>query len=166
PLSKATIVLAVPIREADGRFLGVLTAKINLHAVADTLQRLSPAPPGDLALVTDQGRLVIRSRVSSAELMRTRLPDTTTRALYDREGQTVVYRRPDGQAVIGTLRRVPQLGWAAVAALPGAEAARRLGQVRNGAVWTVAALPVGIALQVYVRGLVLVPLPERLDPAA
>ena len=165
-LSKATIVLAVPIREADGRFLGVLTAKINLHAVADTLQRLSPAPPGDLALVTDQGRLVIRSRVSSAELMRTRLPDTTTRALYDREGQTVVYRRPDGQAVIGTLRRVPQLRWAAVAELPRAEAARQLGQLRNGAVWTIAALLVGIALMVYVLGLVIVRPLERLTAAA
>jgi len=152
-LGKATIVLAVPIREADGRFLGALTAKINLHAVADTLQRLSPAPPGDLALVTDQGRLVIRSRVSSAELMRTRLPDTTTRALYDREGQTVVYRRPDGQAVIGTLRRVPQLRWAAVAELPRAEAARQLGRLRNGAV-------------VYVLGLVIVRPLERLTAAA
>src|SRR5207247_9376145 len=61
---------------------------------------------------------------------------------------------------------VPQLRWAAVAELPRAEAARQLGQLRNGAVWTIAALLVGIALMVYVLGLVIVRPLERLTAAA
>jgi len=117
-LGKAAIVLAVPIRQADGRFIGAFAAKINLHTVADMLQRISPADPRDVYLMTDQGRLVIRSRVSSADLMRTKLPDATIRALFDAEGQTVVYKRADGREVVGVLRRVPRLRWAAVAELP------------------------------------------------
>ena len=165
-LGKAVLVLAVPIREADGRFLGAFTAKLNLRAVADTLQRLAPDEPGDASVVTDQGRYVIKSRVSSMDLMRTRLPDTTTRALFDREGQTVVYKRPDGREVIGTLRRVPQLRWAVVAELPRAEAARQLGRLRNDAAVAIVALLAGIALLVYVLGLVIVRPLERLTAAA
>jgi len=156
----------VPIREADGRFLGALTAKLNLRALADSLQRLSPETPGDVSLITDQGRLVIRSRLSSAELMRTRLSDTTLRALLEREGQTVVYKRADGQQVIGALRRVPRVRWATVAEVPRAAAARQLGQLRNGAVLTIAGLLAGIALMVYVLGLVIVRPLERLTAAA
>src|SRR5205823_13458418 len=69
-VGKPAIILAVPIRETDGRFLGAFTAKINLRSVADILQRLSPAEPGDVYLVTDEGKVVMRSRVSSAEVMR------------------------------------------------------------------------------------------------
>jgi len=77
-LGRAVIVLAVPIREADGRFVAAFAAKLNLHAVADLLQRLSPHDSGDIAVLTDQGKLIIRSRVSSAELMRTKLPEAIT----------------------------------------------------------------------------------------
>src|SRR5439155_26569 len=84
------------------------------YAVADLLQRLAPraAAGGDLYVMTDQGRLILKSRVSSADLMRTKLP--MAQELLDREGSTVEYRRADGQNVIGTLRRVPALRWAAV----------------------------------------------------
>src|SRR3989442_11727746 len=80
-------------------------AKLNLRAVADLLQRLAPraAAGGDLYVMTDQGRLILKSRVSSADLMRTKLP--MAQELLDREGSTVEYRRADGQNAIRTLRR-------------------------------------------------------------
>src|SRR3989442_629948 len=104
-LGKAAIGLALPIRQPDGRYVGALMAKLNLRAVADLLQRLAPraAAGGDLYVMTDQGRLILKSRVSSADLMRTKLP--MAQELLDREGSTVEYRRADGQNVIGTLRR-------------------------------------------------------------
>jgi diguanylate cyclase (GGDEF)-like protein len=165
-LGKAAIVLAVPIREADGRFLGAFTAKVNLRAVADMLQRLSPDEPRDVYLVTDQGRFVIRSRVSSADLMRTKLPDATTRTLFDREGQTAVYKRADGQEAVGALRRVPQLHWAAVAELPRAEAVRGVGWLRNVTALMIAVLLAGVGLMVYALGVVIVRPLERLTGAA
>ncbi|HYV66398.1 MAG TPA: GGDEF domain-containing protein [Myxococcales bacterium] len=137
-LGRAVIVLAVPIREADGRFVAAFAAKLNLHAVADLLQRLSPHDSGDIAVLTDQGKLIIRSRVSSAELMRTKLPEAITGPLFDREGQTVSYKRADGREVMGALRRVPRLRWAAVAEVPREEG--RVDRLRSSTGLLIAAL--------------------------
>ena len=127
-LAKAAITLAVPVRDADGRFLGALTAKINLRGVGDILERLSEgdgdtAAQGqktDVSVITDQGRLIIKARLSSAELMRTKLPAATTQALLDKEGTPTTYQRAEGQEVVGTLRRLPALHWAAVVERPRA----------------------------------------------
>ena len=165
-IGKPAMVLAVPIRQADGRFLGAFTAKLNLRTVAELLQRLAPDDPQDVYLITDQGKLIIRSRVSSADLMRTRLPETTTRALLDREGQIVMYKRADGRDVVGALRRVPRLGWAAVAELPQAAALREVGRLRNATVLMIAALLAAVGLMAYVLGRLIVRPLERLTAAA
>ena len=143
-LAKAAITLAVPVRDADGRFLGALTAKSNLHSVGDVLGRLSEggadgAPPGDrgqmpdVYLITDQGRLVLKAGLSSAELMRTKLPAPSMQALFDKEGAPTIYKRPDGQEVVATLRRLPALHWAAVVELPSA-VLREAGGLAGGTV--------------------------------
>jgi len=165
-LGRAAIVLAVPIRQVDGLFLGAFTAKLNLHAIADMLHRLSPDDPGDLYLMTDQGRVVIRSRSSSADLMRTKLPDKTSAALFDREGQSVAYKRANGQEVVGALRRVPQLRWAAVAELPQAEAFRRASRLRNVTALLILALLTGVGLIAYLLGLLIARPLGRLTSAA
>jgi diguanylate cyclase (GGDEF)-like protein len=164
-LGKAAMLLAVPIRQPDGRFLGALTAKVDLEEVADILQRLSP-DARDVYLMTDQGRLVIRSRASSADLMRMRLPETTTGPLFDKEGQTVVYKNADGQDVVGSLRRVPQLRWAAVAEMPRAEAFRQVGQLRNVTALLTVALLAGVGLMAYALGRLIVGPLGRLTGAA
>jgi len=165
-LGKAEIVLAVPIREADGRFLGAFAAKTNLVGVADMLQRLSPDGARDVYLITDTGKLIIRSRASSADLMRTKLSEPATSALLEREGETVGYRRPDGPEVVGALRRVPALRSAAVAEMPRAEALRGVGRLRTGTVWMIAWLLAGVGLMVYVLGLLIVRPLARLTSAA
>ena len=165
-LGKAVLVLAVPIREADGRFRAAFAAKLNLHAVADMLPRLSALDSGDVALMTDQGKLVIRPRVSSAELMRTRLPETTTSALFDKEGQTVEYKRADGQEVIGAVRRVPRLRWATVAEIPLSQALGRVGRLRSATGLVIAALLAVVGLLAYVLGLVIARPLGRLTTAA
>ena len=165
-LGKAVLVLAVPIREADGRFLAVFAAKLNLHAVADMLPRLSALDSGEVALVTDQGKLVIRPRVSSAELMRTKLPETTTSALFDKEGQTVEYKRADGQQVMGALRKVPRLRWVTVAEIPLSQALGRIGRLRNATGLLIAALLAVVGLLAYVLGLLIARPLGRLTTAA
>ncbi|HEX4629146.1 MAG TPA: diguanylate cyclase [Gemmatimonadales bacterium] len=165
-LGKAVMVLAVPIRHPDGRFAGALAAKTNLRAAADLLERFSLGDAGDLYLVTDQGKLVISSRGSSAELMRTRLPKPMIQGLVDKEGSTVLYRRGDGREVVGALRRVPQLRWAAVAELPQAEAFRPLARLRNDTVLTLVVLFAAIGAIAVVLGLLIVRPLERLTSAA
>ncbi|HTD69937.1 MAG TPA: diguanylate cyclase [Gemmatimonadales bacterium] len=170
-LGKAAIALAVPIRQADGKYVGALMAKLNLRAVADVLQRLAPRDEGggnggggDVYVMTDQGRLILRSRVSSADLMRTKLPTETVQALVDREGSSVEYKRADGQDVIGILRRVPALRWAAVVEVPRAEAFRQAGG-GGGTGLVLLALLVAAALAAYVGLLIVRPL-RRLSGVA
>ncbi len=165
-LAKAAIVLAVPIRQADGRFLGALSAKINLHSITDTLARLAPAGAGEIYVMTDRGRLVLTSRTSSAELMRTNVAATVTQRLLDKEGATVTYVRPDGLEVVATLRRVPRLRWAAVVEVPRAEAFAELARLRNVTILMLIALLVGVGLAAYGLGFLIARPLERLSSAA
>jgi len=164
-LGKATLALAVPIRQADGRYVGALMAKLNLRSVADILQRIAPTDSGDVYLMNEQGRLILRLRISSAEVMRTKVPPATAQALIDREGTTVEYKRADGRAVIGTLRRIPALRWAAVVEMPRAEVVRRAGGSGSGLGVTLVLLLAGAGLVTYVGVLLVRPL-ERLAGAA
>ena len=164
-LGKATLALAVPIRQADGRYVGALMAKLNLRSVADILQRIAPTDSGDVYLMNEQGRLILRLRSSSAEVMRTKVPPATAQALIDREGTTVEYKRADGRAVIGTLRRIPALRWAAVVEMPRAEVVRRAGGSGSGLGVTLVLLLAGAGLVTYVGVLLVRPL-ERLASAA
>src|SRR3989442_10082881 len=100
--------------------------------------------------MNDQGRLILRSRSSSAELMRTKLPPATAQALIDREGTIVEYKRADGRDVVGTLRRVPALRWAAVVEMPRAEALRRSGGSGSGTGVTLLLLLAGAGFGVHV----------------
>ena len=165
-LAKAAIVLAVPIRQADGRFLGALSAKINLHSITDTLARLAPAGAGAIYVMTDRGRLVLTSRTSTAELMRTNVAATVTQPLLDKEGATVTYVRPDGLEVVATLRRVPRLRWAAVVEVPRAEAFAELARLRNVTILMLIALLVGVGLAAYGLGFLIARPLERLSSAA
>jgi diguanylate cyclase (GGDEF)-like protein len=165
-LGRAAIVLAVPIRETDGRFLGALIGKIALQSVGDMLQRLAAANPGDVYLMTDEGRLIIRSGASSADLMRTKLPTPATQALLDGEGTTVRYKGADGQDVVAMLRRVPRLTWAAVAEVPQAEAFRPLARLRTFTAWLLAALLAAVGLAAYLLAALIARPLERLSKAA
>jgi diguanylate cyclase (GGDEF)-like protein len=165
-LNKAVLVLAIPIREADGRFLGAFAAKLNLHLVADMLPRLSQLDAADVALATDQGKLVIRPRMSSAELMRTKLPEPTTDALFEKEGQIVEYKRADGRDVLGAMRRIPRLRWAAVTEIPISQGSGRIGQLRSATGLLIAALLVVVGLLAYVLGLLIARPLGRLTTAA
>jgi diguanylate cyclase (GGDEF)-like protein len=164
-IGRAGIMIAVPIRQVDGRLLGAFSAKLNLRAVADILQRFSPGDPGDIYLMTDQGRLVIRSRLSSAELMRTKFPKPTAQALFDKEGTPVAYKRADGQEVVGILQRVPQFHLAAVAEVPRAAAGRQVGRPGNAAA-VILAVVAGIGLMAVGLGLLIVRPLQRLTRAA
>ena len=165
-LGKAAIVLAVPIHQTDGRFLGALSAKINLRAIADTLVRLAPAGAGEISVMTDRGRLVLTSRASSAELMRSTVPATVLQPLLDKEGATVTYERPDRREVVAMLRRVPQLRWAAVVEVPRDDAFAELARLRSATVLMLLVLLVGVGLVAYGLGVLIARPLERLSSAA
>ena len=162
----ATIVLGVPVRQADGRLLGALLGKINLRSLVDLLGRVATGLPGDVTLMTEQGRLVVSSEGTSAELMRTSLPKAAVQALLDKEGTVVEYQRAEGRSVVGTLLRAPQLRLAAVAEVPRNEALRQGGAPRHGVGWIVVALLAGVGLMAGALGLLVARPLGRLARAA
>src|SRR3989441_9331110 len=153
----------------DKLVTGVQTCALPI--LADVLQRLAPRDPNgegggggaDIYVMTEQGRLILRSRVSSAELMRTRIATDVVQALTDREGSRVEYKRADGRDVMGTLRRVAALRWAAVVEVPRAEAFRQAGGGGTGVL--LIALLLAAALAAYVGSLIVRPL-QRLSGVA
>ncbi len=165
-LGKPTIVIAVPIRRDDGLFLGALGAKITLTDLRNRLEELSGQRSRDVYVITEQGRVVISSLSSSAEVMRTTLPASTTRELLERDGQTVVQTRPQGREVVATLRRVPQLRWAAVVEMPRDAAAQEVGALRFRTVLLLVVLVLGVGVVAFiVGGFITRPL-DRLTEAA
>ena len=165
-INKAVLVLVVPIRQDDGVFLGALGAKINLDSLKDMLDELSADHTRSLYLITEQGRVVISSAANSADVMKTTLPDPTTRELSEREGQTVVQSRPQGREVVAVLRRIPQLRWAAVAETPRAEAVREAGVLRFRTVLLLTSLLAAVGLLAFIVGAFITRPLERLTEAA
>lgn len=165
-IGKAALVLVVPIRQDDGVFLGALGAKLNLDGVSDMLDQLSADRSRNLYLVTEQGRVVSSAAGNSADLMKTTLPEGTTRELIEREGQTVVQSRSRGGEVVAVLRRIPQIRWAAVAEAPRAAALREAGVLRFRTVLLLTALVLGVGLLAFLVGAVITRPLERLTDAA
>jgi len=165
-VGKAAIVLVVPIRRDDGLFVGALGAKLNLDGVRDMLEQLSADGSRELYLITEQGHLVISSAGNSAELLKTALPEATTRELVEREGQTVVQSRPRGREVVAVLRRIPQLRWAAVAEAPRAEALREAGALRSSTLLLLTGLVLGVGLLAFIVSLAITRPLEHLTEAA
>jgi diguanylate cyclase (GGDEF)-like protein len=165
-ISKAAIVLVVPIRRDDGLFLGAMAAKINLDGVRDTLQQLAGAASRHVYIITDQGQTVISSTGGAAEAMKTSLPEAAMRDLVDREGRTVVQSRADGPEVVAVLRRMPQLRWAAVAEAPSSEARRETSALRSETVLLLIVLLLSISLLTFAVGLMITRPLERLTEAA
>ena len=165
-IGKAAVVLVVPIRQDDGLFLGALGAKINLDSLREVLDQLSAGHSRDLYLITEQGRVVIRSAGNPADAMKATLPDATTRELTEREGQTIAQARPQGREVVAVLRRIPQLHWAAVAETPRAETVREAGVLRFRTVLLLSLLVLGVGLLAFMVGLFVTRPLERLTEAA
>ena len=165
-LKKGVVVFAVPIYQAGGRLLGALTAKVDLAAAYRLLRRFTAGESSRLYLITADGRALVGSRSGPAELTRRSLDAGATRRLLEREGTVVEYAGLDGQGVVGTLKRVPQLDWAVLAEVPASEAFREVARLRNVTVMIVTALFVGVGLLAYFLGLLITRPLDRLREGA
>jgi diguanylate cyclase (GGDEF)-like protein len=163
---RVVMIAAVPIRLASGRFLGALTAKLNLGRVDEILKRVTPGPSGQVYLITAQGRVVTSSRNGSAEPMSSQLPAATTQALLRRQASTLEYNGFDQQRVVGSLVHVPRLTWSVVAEIPVQRAYEQVIRLRNETALIVTALLLGVGLLAYLLGLLIVRPLDRLTRGA
>ncbi|HVH68417.1 MAG TPA: diguanylate cyclase [Gemmatimonadales bacterium] len=157
-LGKSVVVFAVPAYQTGERFLGALTAKVDIAAVQRLLRRFGTWESSQVSLITTTGAPITGSRPT--------LDSATVRRLLQHEGATVEYRGLDGQAIVGVAKRVPRLDWVVLAAVPAAEAYLQVTRLRNVTALIVLALLAGVGLLAYFLGLLITRPLDRLTRGA
>lgn len=157
----ATMEVAVPITSPNGRFLGVLGARLNLHGIEELLGELVRTGDARIAIADHGGRVVADVGTSL-----TNIPDAALRRLQASEGISVPYTAADQVAVIGALSAVPATDWSAVAELPATTAFAEIRRMRNANALLVVVLLVVVGSLAYGLGLLIVRPVDRLAHAA
>jgi diguanylate cyclase (GGDEF)-like protein len=98
--------------------------------------------------------------------MRRTIDPTVVRRLLEHEGSTVEFAGLEGDGVVATAKRVPQLDWAVLAEVPAMDAYRRVTRLRNVTMGIVAGLLVGVGLLAYLLGLLITRPLDRLTGGA
>ena len=167
-LKKGVVLFAVPIYQTGGRFLGALTAKVDLSALYRLLRRFAGGgtESGQVYLITTDGRPLVGSRTAPGDLIGRGLDTAVVRRLLEREGTTREYRGLEGQNMVGAVKRVPRPEWAVLAEVPASEAYRQVARLRNVTGLIVATLLVAVGLFAYFLGLLITRPLDRLTQGA
>lgn len=165
-LGMGILLVAVPVQRADGRLIGALAARLNLRGAKEGLLAFAPGTYGQVYLIGNGGNLIVNSLTSSAELMRLKLRSSVLERLMKREGAILTYESVAGVEVIGSLKRVPRLGWAVLAEIPVDAAYQQVRRFRDLTLAIVAGLLLGVTAIAYRLALLIVRPLERLTKGA
>jgi len=165
-LQAAVIVIAQPIRTANERLLGVLVAKLNFSTISKILMKYAQGEIGELYLITKDGFLLDSSQSISAKFLETKLLNNTTQKLFSQEGEPNAYLGYHNRPVVGTLKRMSELGWGVVAEKERAKAYAQIVRLRNLTLALVFGLLLLIGLAAYLLSLSLVRPLNRLTSGA
>ncbi|HVS24071.1 MAG TPA: diguanylate cyclase [Gammaproteobacteria bacterium] len=160
------MLMAVPILAAGNRFIGMITAQVDLAGLTATLKRFEPGETGRVSLLSEDGSLIVSSRAASEEDVVSPYAAETIRAQLASDGRPVELIDASGERVLGSMRRVPGLDWVVVAAIPSAEVYVQLARVRNITLLIVAATLIVAGGVGYALGIVIVRPLDRLTRAA
>jgi diguanylate cyclase (GGDEF)-like protein len=165
-LAKGILLVAVPVQRADGRMVGALAARLNLRGASEGLQAFAPGTSGQVYLMSTGGKVIVSSRMSSAELMQVTLKPALLERLTAREGAVLTYESISGAEVLGSLKRVPRVGWAVLAEIPADAAYQQVRRFRDLSLALVAGLLLGVTAIAYHLALLIVRPLERLTKGA
>jgi HAMP domain-containing protein len=167
-INKMVMLLAVPIKAHNGRFLGVLAVKLNFRAAEEILGRSPLGKTGQSYLITRDGTLIASSRLKSSELLKVKqlhIPDNATPP----PGMDTVlleYADDHGEEVIGVLTRMSHLGWGVVAQIEKTEVYAKIMRIRIVTLLICLGLLMAIGLAAYILGLTIVRPLDRLTQGA
>lgn len=165
-LGRGILLVAVPVQRTDGRMMGALAARLNLHGAEDGLRAFAPSNTGKTYLLTTEGTLIAGSHIGSSKLMRTKLKQETLNRLKAREGKLVDYQSVDGTDVVGSFKRVPRVRWAILAEIPADTAYWQVLRFRNMTLLIVGTLVLVVSAIAYHLGVRIVRPLERLTTGA
>jgi diguanylate cyclase (GGDEF)-like protein len=163
---KAALKIAVPIRTPGGKLLGAMAGTLNFGTVEKILGRMAFQEGGKAYLVREDGAVIISSRPLPAPFPQTRLSADAVRMLFQGEDVALEYADYLGRPVNGTMRRVPQLGWGAVADVGRHEAYAQTNRMWARTLFLVGALLAGISGTAYLLELTIVRPLDRLAGGA
>ena len=165
-LGATLVVAAVPIQGAGSRFLGGLVAKIGLGSVDQMFRQYAPEDSGRIFLVTTEAGSSEAGTIVTGHGAGTRLLPTTFDRMAKLDGGVARYSSFDGQGVLGSLFRDPEVRWGVVAETPATVAFSQVTRLRRLMVALPAALLAGIGLIAYILGLLIVRPLDRLTKGA
>jgi diguanylate cyclase (GGDEF)-like protein len=164
-LNKMVMLLAVPIKAQNGRFLGVLAVKLNFHTVEKILGRSPLGKTGQSYMIAQDGTVIAASRMTSSDLMNVKHPFNAG-SLANKDTVMLEYTDHHNKKVIGVLHRMPQLEWRVVAQIGKNEIYAQITQIRILTLVICLGLLLVIGLAAYLLGLTIVRPLERLTHGA
>jgi diguanylate cyclase (GGDEF)-like protein len=165
-LGATLVVAAVPIHVPSTRFLGALVAKISLGSVDQIFQQYAPEDSGRIFLITTDTSAGFLGTIVTGRGAGTRLLTRSFEQLAGVDGGIARYASFDGERVLGSLYRDPEVRWGVVAETPATVAFRQVTRLRRLMVLLPAALLAGIGLIGYFLGLLIVRPVDRLAKGA
>lgn len=163
--NKVVMLLAVPIKSLNGRFLGVLVVKLNFHTVEEILGRSPLGKTGQSYLIAQDGTLIAGSRLDSSEIIKVKNPFNTARP-PESDAVLLEYSDYHGKEVIGVYHRMSQLGWGVVAQIGKNEIYAEIMRIRILTLLICLGLLLVIGLSAYILGLTIVRPIDRLTHGA
>lgn len=171
-LNRPVVTVAVPIRSAEraaaGQFLGVLAGRLNFRVIGEILERYSFGQTGRISIITHDGTVIVGSRSAPETFLKTKLPETATRTLFEQEAVPLEYQDNESRTVLGSLKRISQLdlNWGVVAQTDTQAAYAESTQVVYLTMGMVLGLLLGIGLPAYILALTIVRPLDRLTRGA
>ena len=160
------MVIAMPILAGRNRILGVLAIKLNYRAIGLMLKNYAGSGAVDLHLLTEEGILLVSSLTIPLKSLRKVMTAQTLDRLFSEERTPIKYMGYQGKAVVGTLKKVPNLDWGVVAEKDRREAYAEVIRLRNLTLGLFAGVLLLIGLCAYLLGLSMVRPLARLTKGA
>ena len=160
------MVIATPILADRNRILGILALKLNFKAIGSMLAEYAHGEAVDLQLITKEGILLVSSLPIPMKTLRKIMIDKTLERLFSEEGKPAKYTGYQGKAVVGTLKKVPELDWGLVAEKDREKAYAEIVRLRNLTLGLFAGVLLLIGLCAYLLGLSIVRPLARLTKGA
>ena len=166
-LGKTVMTVAVPLKTANGRFLGVLATTLNFGSMEAVLRQWAQGQTRHLYIVKADGTRVLSSLLEPKPVLTTRLPEDATRTFFGGETGELHRMTYEDLEVLAVMQQVPRLGWGVVAEKNYEDAYRALVAIRNVALVSTVWLLLGVGLLAYLLSLTIIgPLTRLTDGAA
>lgn len=162
---RVVMLLAVPIKSPNGRFLGALVVKLNFNTVEEILGRSRLGNTGQSYLMDEDGTLITGTRLNGPEPIKINVPFKTA---DNPESDAALLEFTDyrGEKVIGVYHRMTQLGWGVVAQIGKKEIYSEIMRIRIFTLFICLGLLLVIGLAAYALGLTIVRPINRLTHGA